>query len=59
MMQRALSCTAAFWLSMVLFASLALSQQRESNVKKQPEQSTTQTSAQTAEDAKQVLAAVR
>jgi photosystem II stability/assembly factor-like uncharacterized protein len=53
MMQRALSCTAAFWLSMVLFASLALSQQRESNVKKQPEQSTTQTSAQTAEDAKQ------
>src|SRR3989442_3530112 len=53
MMQRALSCTAAFLLSMVLFVSFALSQQRESNVKKQPEQSTTQTSAQTAEDAKQ------
>jgi photosystem II stability/assembly factor-like uncharacterized protein len=54
MMQRALSCTTAFLLSMVLFASFALSQQRESNVKKPPEQSTTpQTSAQAAEEAKQ------
>ena len=54
MMQRAFSCAAAFVLSMVLFTSFALSQQRESNVKKQPEQSATpQTSTQAAEDARQ------
>jgi photosystem II stability/assembly factor-like uncharacterized protein len=54
MMQRALAFTAAFVLSMVLFASFALSQQRESNVKKPAEQSTTpQTSTQAAEEAKQ------
>src|SRR2546430_16723568 len=54
MMQRALSCTTALLLSIVLFASFAISQQRESNVKKQAEQSAaTQTSAQATEEAKQ------
>ena len=53
MMQRALAFTTAFSLSMVLFASFALSQQRESDVKKQAEQGTPQISAQAAEDAKQ------
>src|SRR5713101_1662200 len=54
MMQRVLEFTAAFLLSMVLFVPFALSHKRESNVKNKAEQSTsTQTSAQTAEDAKQ------
>src|SRR6266576_6005097 len=53
MMQRALSCTTVMFSSIVLFASFALAQQRESSIKKPAEQSATPTSPQAAENAKQ------
>ena len=53
MKQRALSCTTVMFSSIVLFASFALAQQRESSVKKPAEQSATPTSPQAAENAKQ------
>ena len=53
MMQRALSCKTVMFSSIVLLASFALAQQRESSVKKPAEQSATPTSPQAAENAKQ------
>ena len=53
MMQRALSCTTVMFSSIVLLASFALAQQRESSAKKPAEQSATPTSPQATENAKQ------